>query len=140
VHVVVVCERHPGVPGAQLHPTIVAGATGAPVSTTVASRGNAAVHVPGHEISPPGLVTVPFPVTSTLNVACVHVGVPTPAAETKPEPETKLSPSFMLAVTFPVPQSLIAVTFPGPLNVTRFCESIDHCTCCVMSLLTGGCM
>jgi hypothetical protein len=75
--------KHPVVPGSQVHVTVVAPVLGAAVSTTVESKGKAAVHVPGHVMAGGELVTLPFPEISTVKLACVQVLVPTPAAETK---------------------------------------------------------
>ena len=75
--------EHPMLPGSQVHVTLLAPAPGAPVSTTVESKGNAAVHVPGQVMPAGELVTVPLPETATVRLACVQVLVPTPAAEMK---------------------------------------------------------
>ena len=80
--------EHPVVPGSHVQVTVLAPAPGAAVSTTVESKGNAAVHVPGHVMPVGELVTVPLPVISTVRLACVHVPVPTPAAEMKAVPKT----------------------------------------------------
>jgi len=80
--------EHPVVPGSQVQVTVLAPVPGAAVSTTVESRGNAAVHVPGQVMPAGELVTVPFPETATVRLACVQVPVPTPAAEMNAVPKT----------------------------------------------------
>lgn len=86
--VVAVELEHPRPPASEVHVTLLAPAPGAPVSTTVESKGNAAVHVPGHVMPAGELATVPLPDTATVRLACVQVPVPTPAAETKAVPKT----------------------------------------------------
>ena len=123
VHPVAEMGLHPAVPAGHVQVTLVAPEPGVAVRFTVPSSGKAALHdVPGQVIPGGALVTVPLPATTTVKTDSVQTDVPIPAVVTNAEPKRTLCPSFMVAVTFPLPQSFTAVTSPGvlPLNWTRF--------------------
>ena len=118
---------------------LVAPVPGVAVRFTVPSSGNGALHVLGQVMPGGELVTVPLPDTITVNTACVQTEVPMPAVVTNAVPNRTVLPSCRVAMTFPLPQSLMACTNPGVLSkLTRFCESMDQVTLAVMSLVAGG--
>ncbi len=99
--------------------TVVAPVPGVPVSTTEESRGKGAEQVPGHVIPAGELVTVPVPATTTVSDAWVQALVPTPAADTNADPDMMPLPTLTVAVTLPVPQSLMSVARPFASMLSR---------------------
>lgn len=77
----------PLVPEGQVHVTTLDPDPSVADNTTAESSGNAAEHALLGQLMPVGaLVTLPLPATTTVSTASLHVGVPTPAAETNAVP------------------------------------------------------